>query len=400
MVNHKQKKQDSNPIFDEWESILNSFIDGKTSLTIEFFVSSFEVYTEYRQQSDTLITALKLFLDSSKNGLDNLICSLIMINLNDDCSAEISNSITSLFQNHISPFMDKDISHLNQTLDYLDELNLPSPYDSISLREKLSVIPFSIEDKQSRVISSKILLLSKIINLSNSSSVKTISKPKKPLEQNLFINKGEVWEISFKGEPITLPSTLGLKYIHESLLNSGKELSCFELEESIISNPDQNANDNIIASLKPDRFNKSEIKIRDTSNVDLLAYDKKAEIETKERIEKLKDLISKYDRMLIEAEGSEDEIYIKNIEEQKDKAEEELIKLDNYINSGKSKYGKTRKLGDKKEQSRGRVFKAIATAKNNIREKTPALEKHLEKQLKTGYMCVYNPIESVEWTLY
>jgi len=405
MANHKLENQDSNPIFNEWESLLSRFIDGKDERDIEFFVSSFEVYTEHHQMNETLTTALKIFSDSSQNNLDNLICYIMLSVLGDDFNLyneKISQSIMSFFHNHVDPFMVKDISHLNKIIEYIDNFNMSTTYDSISLREKLSTIPYSIEGRQSRAISNKILLLSKIIDLSNISPVKPIPKQIKRSEQNSFINKGEVWEISFNGKSTNLPSTRGLKYIHELLLKEGEEIACFELEKSLaIGDIDQNTRNNILASINPDRYDKDEKKTIDTSNVDLPFFDDKYEAELKDRIKKLETQRKEYMMDFLDANERKDDKDIKKYENKVAEVEDEIKTIEKHLRLGKNKSGKTRNLSDENDKCRQRVTKAIGVAIKNIKKKLPELKTHFKNpQLKTGYICSYKPTEPVEWILF
>jgi hypothetical protein len=65
---------------------------------------------------------------------------------------------------------------------------------------------------------------------------------------------------------------------------------------------------------------------------------------------------------------------------------------------GLSFYKKSR-LSEDAEKARSNVSKQIRKALDDMKRKIPSLADHLDKSIKRGAKCCYQPIEKIEWNI-
>ncbi len=78
-------------------------------------------------------------------------------------------------------------------------------------------------------------------------------------------------------------------------------------------------------------------------------------------------------------------------------AKEELDALIDHLTAAYGLRGRDRTQGQPAEKARSAVTWRIRTAIKRIAEAHPALADHLDRSVRTGRFCVYDPAEPVDW---
>ena len=107
-------------------------------------------------------------------------------------------------------------------------------------------------------------------------------------------------------------------------------------------------------------------------------------------IEKLMDLKKQLKDELSEA-------MIENNSAEEKRLSKKLEGVENYIKTNLNKWGKSRDFSNPSERMRISIFRAIKTAKNNIKEVHEELFFHIDEYLETGTYNFYKPDKSTSW---
>jgi hypothetical protein len=75
----------------------------------------------------------------------------------------------------------------------------------------------------------------------------------------------------------------------------------------------------------------------------------------------------------------------------------QLAELAKHLSSYRGLGGRERRFSEEDEKCRKRVTAAIRTAKRTIRRTHPKLGEHLDKSVKTGMICSYEPPAELHW---
>lgn len=190
-----------------------------------------------------------------------------------------------------------------------------------------------------------------------------LSKADEPLELNTakeelntFRNEGDLWQLSFEGECIQIPSIKGFTDIAHLLSQPTQEIHCSNLMGSPVSYD---------------------------SGQDVL--DEKAKKEYKQRIVYLQE-------ELYESEEMNDQSRVESINT-------ELDQLVEHLSKSYGLAGKSRKLGSTAEKARSAVTWRIRNAIKKIESVHPQLARHLSKSIHTGTFCSYSPEKETIWRL-
>ncbi|WP_406684885.1 hypothetical protein N1F78_03950 [Seonamhaeicola sp. MEBiC1930] len=175
-------------------------------------------------------------------------------------------------------------------------------------------------------------------------------------KDNGFYRKGDVWEVNYQGELVTLKDTKGFHDIYKLLSNPEKELHCLDLMKSAVD---------------------------ESSNTS--AIDNKAKAEYQRRIKELQ----------IEIEEAESFGQTENIA----KLREEYDGILEHLSKSLGLSGKSRKVGSTIEKARSAVTWRIRSSIKKINKAHPQLATHLSNSIKTGTYCSYKPEIKVDWML-
>jgi hypothetical protein len=204
---------------------------------------------------------------------------------------------------------------------------------------------------------------------------------------NTFIYTPNVWEISFKGESVSLPNSIGLKYIHYILEKSGEFISCFDIEKRVdIGDSTLINTEEIKTNTRQDRSRKKNGNGPFLPAKGYEIIDNQAEEEYKE---KLKDLHDEYKTSI----DLSDTI-------RKEEIESEINQLNHQLKSGRNIHGKKKTFSSDAEKCRQRVLRNYKTALKNIDKHLPELAEYLKNHINTGFSYIYEKDDSTEWTLY
>jgi Tfp pilus assembly protein PilF len=171
-----------------------------------------------------------------------------------------------------------------------------------------------------------------------------------------FIQKGEVWELSYKGDTVLIKDNKGNHDIARLLAEPEKEFLCTELMETVLENA------NIVE-----------------------AIDRKAK--------------SDYHRRILELQAEITEAEKTNNSAEAIQLREEYENLLEHLSQSLGLSGNTRKTGSSTEKARSAVTWRIRNAINKIEKVHPLLANHLSKSIKTGTFCSYKPEYLIDWDI-
>jgi len=182
----------------------------------------------------------------------------------------------------------------------------------------------------------------------------------------LLCREGEYWTIGWQGSSFRLRDTVGLAYLARLLATPGRELHALDLAAS-------------------EGLHGASVAVGEASLGPLL--DQQAKTAYRRRLEEL-------DEALTEAEtvGDTDRIALARAER------EQLVEqLAAAVGLG----GRDRPTGASAERARVSVTKALRGALRRITEHDPALGEHLDRSVRTGTFCAYDPDPAapVSWKL-
>ena len=191
----------------------------------------------------------------------------------------------------------------------------------------------------------------------------------RPLEESLFVQKGDYWMIRYQGQVAILKSTRGMTYLGYLLRHPVRDVHVSELLPTPIDLP---APALLGRSWKVDGHAVT-AGLQDAGPI----LDSQAKAEYKRRIYELR-------KDADEAERFNDPYRIARARDEMDAITEQLAAA---VGLG----GRGRRSSFGAERARSAVTKRIKEAINRIAEVIPPLGCHLAARIKTGYFCSYNP---------
>ena len=166
MKKQEQDHQKKNPIYQEYQLILNEYNEGKAKLGIELFINIFNVYCEHKQETTVLTKALERYSQNAESDLEKLICYEMLSILRKTpelLSDKILPTLESFLDKYSGQLMDKDLPPLKKYFQAIKNRD-SSLYDKvIEFQNKITVIPFSIPSKQSEITSYHIAQLAMLV---------------------------------------------------------------------------------------------------------------------------------------------------------------------------------------------------------------------------------------------
>jgi hypothetical protein len=180
----------------------------------------------------------------------------------------------------------------------------------------------------------------------------------------VFRREGEYWAIAYEGDAFRLKDSKGLRYLARLLAEPGQELHALDLVtgERTHSRPHRAVEPGLIASRPGDAGEVIDARAK-----------------------------SEYRRRLIELEEELEEARSFGDEERAARAEEERDFLVAELAGAFGLGGRPRRAASPSERARVSVTRAIRTAMARIREHSNTLGEHLERTIRTGTFCSYNP---------
>lgn len=183
-----------------------------------------------------------------------------------------------------------------------------------------------------------------------------VSAPVVVAQKAAFQQKGEVWQLTFQDENITLKDAKGLHDIHKLLGAPEQEFHCGEL---------------IGLTLQADNVS--------------VQLDEQSKRSYQQRIQVLQ-------VELQEAEQMNDLSKVSTLRTEY----EQLIE---HLAQAMGRQGKTRRTGSSVEKARSAVTWRIRNSIKKIEQLHPALGRHLTLSIKTGTLCTYQPEAKFDWIL-
>lgn len=171
-----------------------------------------------------------------------------------------------------------------------------------------------------------------------------------------FINKGEVWEVSYNGYMVLLKNSKGVNDIFKLLLCPGKEIHCTEL-----------AGDGL--------FQEEGIALTD----------QRSKTEYKSRLRNIQEDIA-------EAQELCDSEKIARLQQEYDQLIDHLATVMGFS-------GKPRVSSSTVEKARASVTLRIKSSISKMEKVHPQLAKHFSSTIKTGTFCSYRPEFPINWEL-
>jgi len=200
---------------------------------------------------------------------------------------------------------------------------------------------------------------------------------------NVFRKDSEEWQLAYNNEPpVLLKHLVGLDYIQrliEAYVSNGlkpKAISCLDLR--IPKRPPSTG-----SCAAREAFSLSDGSHEPTGGETDGLSDRRA--------------LADYDRRVREIEEELTEARRNNNQVRKEQLQAELAMILEQIDESK-KSPHSRRNKDI-ELARGAVLQAIKRAIDRVRGKCPALGEHLDKSVRTGNSCHYDPRPPIEWDL-
>lgn len=226
--------------------------------------------------------------------------------------------------------------------------------------------------------------------LNNLKSIKNINAPEKNSQQkksttgilfpqgtqvlisrceNCFLDKGEYWEVGFKGKMVHFKKCRGLYYIEFLIQHQSEKVNPLQMER------------NVVEDIELDKNNELSIVSDLTSEP---ATDDRTIAEIGKRLRRIENEI-------IEAkkEGKKDKI--KTLEDERKGCEKYL--------SATTIYGKIKSQCQDDKKNINKISKAIGRALGKIQKEDIELWRHLNQSIMTGQVFSYNPEVKTRWTL-
>ena len=198
-------------------------------------------------------------------------------------------------------------------------------------------------------------------------------------EDYIFRNEGDTWAVKYNNELKNIKHTKGMDYIAFLLRNQGQKIHSMKMYQAMsgfIQNVDER-----LSKASPERIESDEGLHVDGKDAFELVDQKEID-SVKNKIKQLED---EHPQAMMENDSvRENEISIK------------LDKLNDYLSKCTYK-GKIRTVSDANERMRQSIYRAINTAKKNIKKHHKKLFKHLDKFLTTGIFNSYSPDTPVSW---
>ena len=166
MKKQEQDHQKENTIYQEYQLILNGYNEGKAQLGIELLINIFNVYCEHKQETTVLTKALEHYSQNAESDLEKLICYEMLSILRKTpelLSDKILPTLESFLDKYSGQLMDIDLQPLEKYYQSIKNRD-SSLYDKvIEFQNKITVIPFSILSKQSKITSYHIEQLAMLV---------------------------------------------------------------------------------------------------------------------------------------------------------------------------------------------------------------------------------------------
>lgn len=195
-----------------------------------------------------------------------------------------------------------------------------------------------------------------------------------PEIENAFRQEGEFWTLAYDGEVVRLKDRRGLRYLARLLRSAGREIHVLDLAGA----PGERAG----AGAVTDRGEvETRVGFGDAGEV----LDPKARAAYKRRLEELRD-----DMEEAEEWGDPERVA---------RAKQEMDFLAHELSAAVGIGGRVRRAGSAAERARVNVTKSIRAALAGIAAAHPALGQHLDRSIRTGNFCSYNPDEPTTWVL-
>ena len=177
------------------------------------------------------------------------------------------------------------------------------------------------------------------------------------------------WTLTCGEAVATVKDSKGLRYLHDLIAHRGVDRHVLHLVE--------------LAEAPVD----SRVDRRQLGDAGAL-IDKDAKIAYRRRIEELR-----VEREAAELVGDEDRAW--ELQRELDALAAELARA---LGLG----GRHRRAGSAAERARVNVTRAIRTAINRIEEVLPELGRHLDRSVRTGFFCRYEPAadDAVQWSVH
>src|SRR5437764_15204456 len=176
------------------------------------------------------------------------------------------------------------------------------------------------------------------------------------MRENRFQREGALWALSFNGASVTVPDAKGLHDIAWLVAHPGKEIAAADLMG---------------------------VPARVVTTGGDAVLDAKARAAYKQRLEELED-------DLAEAESFNDTERAARAREERDFLAAELA---GALGLG----GRERRLADPSERARKAVTMRIRNSLGRVAKVHPDLARHLERSVRTGTFCSYEPEVPMEW---
>jgi tetratricopeptide (TPR) repeat protein len=175
-------------------------------------------------------------------------------------------------------------------------------------------------------------------------------------EASIFMQKGEMWHLSFLEQSTILKDAKGFHDLSKLLSNPNKEFHCMEMMGSNMS-----------------------------ENVTEIVIDQKAKADYEKKIK----------RLLIQIEDAQEF----NNTEQIEKLQMEYNTLLDHLSASLGMGRKPRAKGSSVEKARSAITWRIRNVIKKIKTSHPKLAMHLSKSINTGTFCSYHPEVHIDWEL-
>jgi tetratricopeptide (TPR) repeat protein len=185
-----------------------------------------------------------------------------------------------------------------------------------------------------------------------------------------FAANGEYWQVGFEGRTTSVRHRKGFELISVLVGNPGREFFATELTQQLATGGPGGPED-----------------IRIGPSVDTPLLDAEAKRSYRERLREIRDELD-------QSRDANDIERVAKLEEEQDFLTRELARALGI-------FGNDRKFGSESERARKRVSIAITRAIRSISRHDERFARHLERSIKTGNLCCYDPDPAtpVKWKL-
>jgi hypothetical protein len=195
------------------------------------------------------------------------------------------------------------------------------------------------------------------------------SRSAPPESPNRFVKRGRRWQIVYRGDAIELPATKGLDYIARLVEAPNREIHVLELAA-----PD----------LEPQDPSASGAGMRVTRGGDAGEVLDAQALEGYRR--RLRDLATER----AECERNRDGARLVVLDE-------EVAFLERELAAAHGLRGRARRAASPVERARKAVYNRIQAALVCVQAENPKLALHLERSIRTGALCSYQPEQETSW---